>query len=75
MSTTENQTVRSIEDTVRSAMNSNGAGGYYDTYAGPVVANLVAREQTIAEKLVGYAEANGADTEEVTAMLADLACR
>jgi len=71
MSTTQNETTRPISETIQQALQDAGYGSYM-SYAQPVIAALTAREEAITEKLVGYAEANGADTEEVTAMLNDL---
>jgi len=62
---------RPISETIQQALQDAGYGSYM-SYAQPVIAALTAREEAITEKLVGYAEANGADTEEVTAMLNDL---
>jgi len=71
MSTTQNET-QGIAQTIRTAMNTNGAGGYYDTYARPVVVALTTRETELSEKLVDYAVDAGADGAEVKAYLREI---
>jgi len=71
MSTTTNNNTATIEATIEGALRTAGLSTY-QRQAQPVIDALVAREQAIAEKLLDYAEDNGANTDEVTAMLTDL---
>lgn len=71
MSTTTQNTGTTIEATIEGALRTAGLSTY-QRQAQPVIQALVEREQAIAERLLDYAQDNGASTDEVTAMLTDL---
>ena len=71
MSTTQNETVRSIDATIEQSLQDAGYGSY-NSYAGPVVAALQARERELAALLVDYAVDAGADESEVKAYLREI---
>lgn len=71
MSTTQNETVRSINDTIQRALQEAGYGSYF-SYARPVVEALTRRETDLSEKLIDYAVDAGADADEVKAYLREI---
>jgi hypothetical protein len=71
MSTTTQNNTATIEATIEGALRTAGLSTY-QRQAQPVIQALVEREQAIAERLLDYATDNGASTDEVAAMLADL---
>jgi hypothetical protein len=71
MSTTTNTTAATIESTIEGALRTAGLSTY-QRQAKPVIDALVAREQDLAEKILDYAEEQGANTDEVTSLLTSL---
>lgn len=58
----------SIQETVNSALQSNGLGSYMN-HARPVVSALQAREADIADSLISFATSQGLGEEDATAAL------
>ena len=58
----------SIQETVNTALQSNGLGSYM-SHARPVVASLQDREAEIAESLIGFATSAGMPEVEATAAI------
>jgi hypothetical protein len=71
MSTTTNTAAATIETTIEGALRTAGLSAY-QRQAQPVITALVEREQAIAEKILDYAEDQGANTDEVTSLLTSL---
>lgn len=63
--------ISSINDTVATSLREAGNASYLG-YAGPVISQLVEREQTISERLLAYAGDLGANVGEVRTYLSGL---
>lgn len=71
VTTTEQETTVSIQQTVEQTLTRTGYGSYM-RQAGPVVEALVARETGLAEKLIDYAVDAGAEEDEIRAYLTEI---